>query len=310
MEVELNHRLLGSSQKIEMTTTVSPHNKKRSPNKESQKSSSVLNQDSKKYEWQCPNCSQKAFLSKVDHFTTLLLTITGAIISGSIYWNVFQESLQKNVLFWLQFLPATLLLPSLIACCENYCQKVPLNLLLSLMLAIAGGLLLGVVSSFFAPMTVMGAGGITIFVTVMVSYIAQKLKLENIAVFAITDELVNRNLRWSYCIFCSQWDITSASVPSWIVIPVLAIFGILCIFNDSPMLQLIYGSLGTLTFAIHLMITRVEIRRDSPKQQELMDYAIPALKLYTDIVHLFFFIMLLMETVNFLEWGSQLQGQQ
>ncbi|XP_043397153.1 protein lifeguard 1-like [Chelonia mydas] len=272
MESEVRRRSLRHSQNkqnIEKANVHSPpaqHSEKRLPNKGSQQSSSMLNQhnNDNKDEWQCLKCSQKAFVLKVDCFTTLLLAITIGIISGLIYWNMLQGWQQKNLWFWLKLFPATIGLLFIIDYCGNNCKKFPLNLILPLMITIIEGLVLGVVSSFFAAMTVMQVGGITAFVTVMLSWVALKSKL----------------------------NVTCEAVPPWSVVSMLVIFGILCIFNRSPTLQLSYALVGTLIFAIHLMKTQVRIRRESIKDQEPIDYA---LNLYTDIVTLFFFMLQLME---------------
>ncbi|XP_050795590.1 protein lifeguard 1-like [Gopherus flavomarginatus] len=223
----------------------------------------------------------RAFILKVDCFTALLLAITIGMISGLIYWNVLQGWQQKNLWFWLKLLPATIILLFIIDWCENNCKKFPLNLMLPLMITIIEGLVLGVVSSFFAAMTVMQVGGITAFVTLMLSWVALKSKM----------------------------NVTHEAVPFWTVVSVLIIFGLLSSFKKSPTLQLSYALAGMLTFAIHLMLTQVRIRRDPTKDQEPIDYARPALNLYIDIVNLFFFTLQLMEHVNCLDWGSQPQGQ-
>uniref|UniRef100_A0A452HZ21 Uncharacterized protein n=1 Tax=Gopherus agassizii TaxID=38772 RepID=A0A452HZ21_9SAUR len=340
MEAEVRRRSLRRSQNkqnIEVAEVHSPpaqHSEKRLPNKGSQQSSSMLNQhnNDNKDEWQCPECSQKeaaerkllemeknkpaevntkdggqmpetenqnspaaspgynmdyrmsspntkpqstgvtsessdglhrAFVLKVDCFTALLLAITIGMISGLIYC------------------PATIILLFIIDWCENNCKKFPLNLMLPLMITIIEGLVLGVVSSFFAAMTVMQVGGITAFVTLMLSWVALKSKM----------------------------NVTHEAVPFWTVVSVLIIFGLLSSFKKSPTLQLSYALAGMLTFAIHLMLTQVRIRRDPTKDQEPIDYAHPALNLYIDIVNLFFFTLQLMEHVNCLDWGSQPQGQ-
>ncbi|XP_053873178.1 protein lifeguard 4-like [Malaclemys terrapin pileata] len=224
----------------------------------------------------------RAFVLKVDCFTTLLLAITIGIISGLIYWNMLQGCQQKNLWFWLKLLPATIILLFIIDWCENNCKKFPLNLILPLMITIIEGLLLAVVSSCFAAMTVMQAGGITAFVTLMLSWVALKSKL----------------------------NVTREAVPSWIVVSVLVIVGIFCILDKSPTLQLSYALAGTLTFAIHLMMTQVRIRREPTKDQEPIDYALAALNLYIDIVILFFFILQFMESTVWIAAPPQGQGQQ
>nr|XP_048692912.1 protein lifeguard 1-like [Caretta caretta] len=279
MAVQVRRRSLRLSQKkqnIEKANVHSPpaqHSKKRLCNKRSQQSSSMLNQhnNNNKDEWQCLKCSQKGkwrnsrtFVLKVDCFTTLLLAITIGIVSGLIYWNMLQGWQQKKLWFWLKLFPATIGLLFIIDYCGNNCKKFPLNLILPLMITVIEGLVLGVVSSFFAAMTVMQVGGITAFVTVMLTWVALKSKL----------------------------NVTCEAVPPWSVVSMLVIFGILCIFNRSPTLQLNYALFGTLIFAIHLMKTQVRIRRESTKDQEPIDYA---LNLYIDIVTLFFFMLQLME---------------
>ncbi|CAM4519779.1 unnamed protein product [Lepidochelys olivacea] len=229
MEVEVRRRSLRLSQNkqnIEKANVHSPpaqHSKKRLCDKGSQQSSSMLNQhNNDKDEWQCLKCSQKAFVLEVDCFTTLLLAITIGIISGLIYWNMLQGWQQKKLWFWLKLFPATIGLLFIIDYCGNNCKKFPLNLILPLMITVIEGLVLGVVSSFFAAMTVMQVGGITAFVTVMLTWVALKSKL----------------------------NVTCEAVPPWSVVSMLVIFGILCIFNRSPTLQLSYALFGTLIFAI------------------------------------------------------------
>ncbi|XP_006114528.2 protein lifeguard 2 [Pelodiscus sinensis] len=214
------------------------------------------------------------FVLKVDCFTTLLLAITIGIISGLTYWNVFQGCQQKNMSFWITFLPANFALPLIIACCENNCKKFPLNLILPLMLILAESLLLGAITSFFAATTLMQVGGITASVTLVLYWFVLK----------------------------SKWNIIRAPVPSWIVFSMLIIFGSLCCFNKSPTLQFVYGLFGMLSSAIHLIKKiQIRIKRESTKEQKPMDYTISALKIYTGIVLFFFFMLQLMEPVNCLD---------
>ncbi|XP_065254124.1 protein lifeguard 1-like [Emys orbicularis] len=243
------------------------------------------------------NGLHRAFVLKVDCFTTFLLAITIGIISGLIYWNVLQGCQQKNLWFWLKLLPATIILLFIIDWCENNCKKFPLNLILPLMITIIEGLVLAVVSSCFAAMTVMQAGGITAFVTLMLSWVALKSKL-NVTREAVPSWIVvSGNLLISKMpkvllrFLRIQINMAATLKP----VSVLVIVGIFCILDKSPTLQLSYALAGTLTFAIHLMMTQVRIRREPTKDQEPIDYVLAALNLYLDIVTLFFFILQFME---------------
>ncbi|XP_034616321.1 protein lifeguard 1-like [Trachemys scripta elegans] len=253
----------------------------------------------------------RAFVLKVDCFTTLLLAITIGIISGLIYWNMLQGCQQKNLWFWLKLLPATIILLFITDWCENNCKKFPLNLILPLMITIIEGLLLAVVSSCFAAMTVMQAGGITAFVTLMLSWVALKSKL-NVTREAVPSWIVvSGNLLISKMPKLLRFLRIQINIaPNLIPVSMLVIVGIFCILDKSPTLQLSYASAGTLTFAIHLMMTQVRIRREPTKDQEPIDYARAALNLYIDIVTLFFFVLQFMESTVWIAAPPHGQGQQ
>ncbi|XP_069504540.1 protein lifeguard 1-like [Ambystoma mexicanum] len=207
---------------------------------------------------------RRAFIKKVYITLAVQLVITVGIICMFIYWKTLKRWVQDNSWFSYALFPAIFILIIVLACCDNARRKVPGNFILLGLFTIFEGLMLGAVSALFDADAVMWAVGATAFVTLGMSLFA----------------------------FQTKWDFTMAYGILWVVVLVVFAFGILCAIIRSFWLQIVYASIGTLVFAIYLVVdTQLMLGGKHRYSLSPEEYIFAALNLYLDIANVFLFIL-------------------
>lgn len=207
---------------------------------------------------------RRAFIKKVYLTLAVQLVVTVGIICMFIYWKTLKEWVKDNSWFSYALFPVIFILIIVLACCDNARRKVPGNFILLGLFTIFEGLMLGAVSALFEADAVMWAVGATTFVTIGLSLFA----------------------------FQTKWDFTMTYGILWVVVLALFAFGILCAIIRSFWLQIVYASIGTLVFAVYLVVdTQIMLGGKHRYSLSPEDYIFAALNLYIDIVNMFLFIL-------------------
>ncbi|XP_043923614.1 protein lifeguard 1-like [Protopterus annectens] len=207
---------------------------------------------------------RRAFIRKVYITLMIQLAITVGIICIFIYWETARNWVYYHSWFCYALFPITFVLVILFACCDNIRRKVPVNFICLAFFTIVEGMMLGAVSALFGADEVMWAVGATAFVAF------------GLSLFALQ----------------SKWDFTMGLGILWAICLVLLSFGLLCAIIRSYWLNIVYASLGTLIFAIYLVVdTQLMLGGKHKYSLNPEEYIFAALNLYLDIVNIFLFIL-------------------
>ncbi|XP_033857003.3 protein lifeguard 1-like [Acipenser ruthenus] len=207
---------------------------------------------------------RRAFIRKVYLILMAQLIVTVGFICMFVYWNTLNDWIWKNPWFTYALVPVLFVLIIILSCFENARRKVPLNFIFLALFTIVEGLMLGSTTVFFTADAVMWAVGATAFVSFGLSVFAMQTKV----------------------------DFTIAVGTIWAVCLSLLAFGILCAIIRSRWLQIVYASIGTLIFAVYLVIdTQLMLGGNHKYSINPEEYVFAALNLYLDVIKLFLFIL-------------------
>uniref|UniRef100_V9KUM1 Glutamate (NMDA) receptor-associated protein 1-like protein n=2 Tax=Callorhinchus milii TaxID=7868 RepID=V9KUM1_CALMI len=207
---------------------------------------------------------RRAFIRKVYLTLMLQLIITISIICTFLYWKTLNRWTFEHSWFTFALFPAIFILIIVLSCCDGVRRKVPLNFIFLFVFTVLEGVVLGAVSVYYGANAVMWAIGATAFVSF------------GLTIFAMQ----------------SKWDFTMGSGILCVVLLVLLAFGLLCAIIRSFWLQIVYASLGTLIFAIYLVIdTQLMLGGKHRYALSPEEYIFASLNLYLDIINLFLFIL-------------------
>nr|XP_014347937.1 PREDICTED: protein lifeguard 1 isoform X2 [Latimeria chalumnae] len=207
---------------------------------------------------------RRAFIRKVYLTLMVQLLITVGIICMFIYWQTLKLWVLDNYWFTYTLLVVTFVLLLILVCCDTVRRKVPLNFIFLGLFTVAEGLMLGAISAFYNADAVMWAIGATAFVTFGLSLFALQTK----------------------------WDFTMFTGVLCTIGLVLLAFAILCAIIRSLWLQIVYASVGTLVFALYLVVdTQLMLGGNHKYSLNPEEYIFAALNLYLDIINMFLFLL-------------------
>ncbi|MBN3272465.1 LFG1 protein, partial [Polyodon spathula] len=192
------------------------------------------------------------------------LIVTVGFICMFVYWDTLKRWVWKNPWFTYTLFPVLFVLIIILSCFENARRKVPLNFIFLALFTVVEGLMLGATTAFFTADAVMWAVGATAFVCFGLSVFAMQTKV----------------------------DFTKAAGIIWVICLSLITFGILCAIIRSRWLHIVYASIGTLIFAVYLVIdTQSMLGGNHKYSTSPEEYVFAALNLYLDIINIFLFIL-------------------
>ncbi|XP_054846923.1 protein lifeguard 1-like [Eublepharis macularius] len=207
---------------------------------------------------------RRAFIRKIYLILTIQLGFTVGIICLFVYWRFLKIWVRRRPWFCYALLPAILILAITLACCDHARRKVPLNYILLLIFTILEGMLLGSIASFFDADGIMWAVAGTAFVTLGLSLFALQTK----------------------------WDLTITSGVLLALIFVFLAFGILSVSLKSMLITVVYAAVGTLLFAIYLVVdTQLMLGRTHHYRLNPDEYIFAVLNVYIDIINMCLFIL-------------------
>jgi FtsH-binding integral membrane protein len=159
-----------------------------------------------------------------------------------------------------------------LACCEGVRRKSPINFILLFIFTLCMSLMLGVTSAQFEVREVMLAVGITTVVTV------------GLTIFALQ----------------TKWDFTTMGGILFVFLIVFFIFGIFAaIFRDNRILTLVYACVGAMLFSFYLVYD-IQLMMGGKHKYSISpeEYIFAALNLYTDIVNIFMYILMIISSAR------------
>lgn len=197
-------------------------------------------------------------------FTQLLFTISicGIFVSSDKI-KTYVQSDEGQALFITSII--FLFVIMIILSCTNLHRKKPWNYILLSLFTIFLSYTLGLISSYYDTNTLLLAGGATMLVTL------------GLTLFA----------------FQTKYDFTGLGPYLLSFLLVLIFFGILCIFIQDQIVNLVYSCLGAVLFSFYIIFDTQLIIGGKNKRYTYgdEDYIFAALSLYLDIINLFLYIL-------------------
>ncbi|XP_069771089.1 protein lifeguard 1-like [Narcine bancroftii] len=206
---------------------------------------------------------RRAFIRKVYMVLTVQLLVTFAFVCICTFVSDAKKFVRRTP--WLYYASYGVFFVSLIAlsCCGEFRRKHPWNLIALSILTLSMSYMVGMIASFYDTDSVVMAVGITAAVCFTVVLFSMQTK----------------------------YDFTSCMGVMLVSVVVLFFFGILCIFIQNRILQIVYASVGALIFTVFLAIDTQMILGNKQLVISPEEYIFAALNLYTDIINIFMFIM-------------------
>ncbi|XP_007893225.1 glutamate receptor, ionotropic, N-methyl D-aspartate-associated protein 1a (glutamate binding) [Callorhinchus milii] len=206
---------------------------------------------------------RRAFIRKVYMVLTIQLMVTFAFVCICTFVDDAKKFVKQTPSIY--YASYGIFLVSLIAlsCCGEFRRKHPWNLVALSVLTLSMSYMVGMVASFYNTDSVVMAVGITVAVCFTVVLFSMQTK----------------------------YDFTSCMGVMLVSVVVLFFFGILCIFIQSKILQIVYASVGALIFTVFLAIDTQLIMGNKQTVISPEEYIFAALNLYTDIINIFMFIL-------------------
>lgn len=213
------------------------------------------------------------FVRKVYGILSVQLIVTAGIIAPFVLVDDVKDFASDPSHSWLIYTALGISLVTVIAisCCSNLARNYPTNVVLLGIFTLAEAFLIGVICSRYDPETVLAAAGITCVLVIALTLFAWQTKID----FTLMSGCLFA------CLIC------------------LMLFGFLCYFFQSKIMNAVYCSLGVLLFSFYLVFdTQMMIGNLGDKQHRIAftvdDYVFAALNLYLDIINLFLFILRLL----------------
>ncbi|KAG5681919.1 hypothetical protein PVAND_011323 [Polypedilum vanderplanki] len=209
---------------------------------------------------------RKGFIRKVFAILSVQLAITLGVISLFVFHKPTIQFVANNIWLWWASLIMVFVIMIVLACCEGLRRKSPINFILLFLFTACMSLMLGVTSASFSIYEVMLAVGITTAVTV------------GLTIFALQ----------------TKWDFTTMGSILFVGVIVLLIFGIFAAIFRDQILTLVYASLGALLFCFYLVYD-IQLMMGGKHKYSISpeEYIFAALNLYTDIINIFMYILMI-----------------
>jgi hypothetical protein len=190
--------------------------------------------------------------------------VTTLFITLFLFVEPLQQFSARNPWLWGVCFVATLICVIALACCPSVRRAWPSNFIMLSIFTLCESFLLGSVASCYARDEVLIAVGITTVVVLALTLFAMQTK----------------------------WDFTMCSSGLFVILVILACFGILCICIRNYYVHMIYASLGALVFSMYLVFdTQLMLGGKHKYALSPEEYIFAALNLYLDVVNMFLYIL-------------------
>jgi len=208
------------------------------------------------------NCDIKirmSFLRKVYGILTVQLAITVGMCALFLFVEDVKIWVQANSwLVWVNFIPTILVLVALIFKRKSY----PINFILLIVFTLLESYTIGVIVSFYEVQIVLEALGITTAIFVALTIFTLQTK----------------------------FDFSGMGPPLFAALIGLLVLGIIQIFVQNEILEIIYCSIGIIIFSGLIIYDTYQMKKKlSPEE-----FIIAAITLYLDFLNLFLFVLRLL----------------
>ncbi|KAM3853977.1 protein lifeguard 3-like [Vipera latastei] len=207
------------------------------------------------------------FIRKVYSIISVQLLVTVGIIAIFTFVEPVSGFVRRNVAVYYASYAVFLVTYLVLVCCEGPRRRFPWNLILLFIFTLAMGFMTGTIASMYSTKAVLIALLITAIVSIIVT------------------------------IFCFQTkvDFTSCTGLFCVLGVVVMVTGIITAivlsFKYVPWLHMLYASIGAIAFTLFLAYDTQLVLGNRKHTISPEEYVYGALKIYTDIVYIFTFLL-------------------
>lgn len=203
------------------------------------------------------------FIKKVYGVLAFQLLVTALISSIGLVKEVQDYFFENFAWFWVAFaLSIVVLIP--LACFQSVARRVPINYILLFVFTACESIMLAYLFAAINDVTIiLMAAGLTVAVTAALTVYACTTKVD--------------------FTFCGAFLFLAATC--------MLFFGIFSIFVRSPILHILYCTMGVLVYGIYLIFDTQLIMGKFGIEYSIDDYIIASLNIYLDIIQIFIYIL-------------------
>ncbi|ETE71334.1 Transmembrane BAX inhibitor motif-containing protein 1, partial [Ophiophagus hannah] len=208
-----------------------------------------------------------AFIRKVYSIISVQLLVTVGIIAIFTFVEPVSSFVKRNVAVYYASYAVFVVTYLVLVCCEGPRRRFPWNLILLSVFTLAMGFMTGTIASMYSTKAVLIALIITAIVSIIVTIFCFQTKVD-----------------FTSCtgLFC---------VLGIVVMVTGIITAIVLSFKYVPWLHMLYASIGAIAFTLFLAYDTQLVLGNRKHTISPEEYVYGALKIYTDIVYIFTFLL-------------------
>ncbi|XP_046883742.1 protein lifeguard 1 [Hypomesus transpacificus] len=206
---------------------------------------------------------RRAFIRKVFGLVTLQLVVTFSIVSVFTFSSVVKKAVQSNIWIYVSSVIIFLVVSLSLIWSRSFSRKHPWNLVGLAVVTLSLSFMTGTVASFHDSTAVVIAMGATLAISF------------SIILFSIQN--------------CVSFTVCYGALL--VILVDLVMFLIFCTFYYNNVLQIVYGCLGALLFALFLSVDCMMVVSLGRYGLDPEEYVFAALIIYLDVVMIFLYIL-------------------
>lgn len=211
------------------------------------------------------------FIRKVYSILSIMLIVWASIVAAFTLSDGAKGFAARNRLFVYLAMGVSIVSLLTLACCGSVRRQFPMNFICLAIFTLAQSISFGFIVAFYNTKIVLLALVITAVICIAITIFAMQTKI----------------------------DFTVYTGFALVAGIVLMLFGLVTIFVQMKLLQIIYSCLGALIFGFYLIMDTQSIVGGSHKNQlSPEEYIFGAITLFTDIINIFLFILQILNSAN------------
>ncbi|XP_050949873.1 protein lifeguard 1 isoform X2 [Labeo rohita] len=209
---------------------------------------------------------RKAFIRKVFSVVTIQLLVTFTVVCVFTFSNTVKLAVQRNIWVYLSSYIIFVVVGTCLAVFSSFSRKHPWNLVGLSVVTLSLSYMVGTVASYHDTPAVIIALGSTMIISFTIIIFSAQTRL----------------------------DFTICNGILLILAIDLLMFGFFSIFFYSTVLQIVYGCLGALLYALFLAVDCQLVMGRQKYSLDPEEYVFGALIIYLDIIMIFLYILMIL----------------
>ncbi|XP_026876694.2 protein lifeguard 1 [Electrophorus electricus] len=209
---------------------------------------------------------RRAFIRKVFSVVTMQLLFTFSVVCVFTFSEVVKSAVQKNIWIYISSYIVFVVVAMCLSLCSSFSRTHPWNMIGLSVVTVSLSYVVGTVASFHNTTAVVIAMGATLTISFTIILFSAQTRV----------------------------DFTICNGILFILAADLLMFGFFSIFYYSQALQILYGCLGALVFALFLAVDCQLVMGREKYGLSPEEYVFAALVIYLDIITIFLYILILL----------------